>query len=180
LSLQTKWVLEVYVPTFSILCLFIVTGYITNESIQEIRFPTNAGSVNVFYLYGFASLNLLIDVASGYMFLRKGKKFAYTEQVEVNTNDILDIEKTEQPVMREQKVVNINMLAAFIHLGADSMRTASIFIAAIIATVTNIDSDLCDAWAAVVVSATILIMVIPLLNEIIKSATKLHLLHVIY
>ena len=109
------------------------------------------------------------------MFLRKGKKFAYTELVEANNNDMIDIDKTEQPIMREQKVVNINMLAAFSHLGADSMRTASIFIAAIIATVTNIDSDLCDAWAAVVVSATIVIMVIPLLSEIIKSARKLHL-----
>jgi Co/Zn/Cd efflux system component len=150
-----------------------------HESIQEIRFPSGDGTVNVFFLYGFASLNLIIDIASGYMFLRKGKKFAYTEQQEENSNphthnlDIKPNYKSEQSTTEAQKTININMLAAFSHLGADSMRTASIFIAAVIASVTDIDSNLCDAWAAIIVSITIFIMVVPLINFIIKSAIKL-------
>ena len=163
-------------PSFSIICLFCVTGYVTQEAIEEIRFPSNSGSVNVWFLYGFASLNLVIDIGSGYMFLRKGKKFAYTEHV-IEENDPSFLNhvsqiKSEEPIMVPKKVVNINMLAAFSHLGADSMRTASVFIAAVIASC-GVDSDLCDAWAAVVVSGTIVIMVIPLLSEIVKSAIKL-------
>jgi Co/Zn/Cd efflux system component len=156
-----------------------------HESIQEIKFPTNDGSVNVFFLYGFASFNLIIDVASGYMFLRKGKNFAYTEQIEqekVENGIIPDCNiiesgtnnKIEQPPLILQKTVKINMLAAFSHLGADSLRTASIFLAAVVASATDIDSDLCDAWAAIIVSATIFVMAVPLINYIIKSALKLH------
>lgn len=189
LSNKVKWVLEVYIPSFSVLCLFSVTGYVMNESIQEIRFPSNDDSVNVFFLYGFASFNLVIDIASGYMFLRKGKKFAYTEQLEqesvgnVVTDGIIENgttianmnnTKTDQPTLVLQKTLNINMLAAFSHLGADSLRTASIFLAAIVASATDIDSGLCDAWAAIIVSTTIFVMAVPLINCIIKSALKLY------
>ena len=153
-----------------------------HESIQEIRFPTNEGSVNVFFLYGFASFNLIIDVASTYMFLRKGKNFAYTEQssVEQGKDQAIDImpgnqvimPAIEQPIIL-QKTININMLAAFSHLGADSLRTASIFLAAIVASSTDIDSGLCDAWAAIIVSSTIFVMAAPLINYIIKAFIKL-------
>lgn len=161
-----------YVPLFSIICLFGVTAYITNEAVQEIRFPQNAGSVNVLFLYGYATLNLIIDIGSAYMFLRKGRSFAHIPHSEEDNNNFERI-KSEETVTAPKKVININMLAAFSHLGADSMRTMSVFVAAIVTSASNIDSDLCDAWAAVVVSITIVFAIIPLLYEIIKSAIKL-------
>lgn len=173
MSPRTKWVLQVYVPMFSIICLFGVTIYITQEAVQEIRFPQNQDSINVFYLYGYATLNLIIDIGSAYMFLRKGRSFAHTPHSEEEDNNNFERIKSEETVTAPKKVININMLAAFSHLGADSMRTMSVFIAAIVTSASNIDSDLCDAWAAVVVSISIVFAVIPLLYEIIKSAIKL-------
>jgi Co/Zn/Cd efflux system component len=64
------------------------------------------------------------------------------------------------------------MMSALTHVGGDTMRTASVFIAAVIATASNASSSLCDAWAAVVVSFTICCAVIPLINEIYKAARR--------
>ena len=62
------------------------------------------------------------------------------------------------------------MISALTHVGGDTMRTMSVFFAAVIATAGQ-PSSLCDAWAAIVVSFTICIAVIPLVNEIYKAAT---------
>jgi Co/Zn/Cd efflux system component len=74
-----------------------------------------------------------------------------------------DADKTEEPAAEHR---NLNMISAFTHVGGDTLRTISVFIAALIATVTNIPGYLCDAWAAVLVTVTIVIMVIPLCIEI--------------
>lgn len=66
---------------------------------------------------------------------------------------------------------NLNMLSAFTHVGSDTMRTLSVFVAAVIASTTGYSGNLCDAWAAVVVSVTIFAAVIPLCAEIYKAAT---------
>ena len=66
------------------------------------------------------------------------------------------------------------MISAMVHLGGDSFRTASVFIAAITASTTNIPIDLCDAWAAIGVSFSILLIVFPLCVEICKAAMLLH------
>lgn len=44
------------------------------------------------------------------------------------------------------------------------------FIAALITTVSGANGNLCDAWAAIVVSITIIFAVIPLCNEIYKAS----------
>lgn len=66
---------------------------------------------------------------------------------------------------------NLNMMSAFTHVGSDTMRTLSVFVAAVIASTTGYSGNLCDAWAAVVVSVTIFAAVIPLCAEIYKAAT---------
>ena len=51
--------------------------------------------------------------------------------------------------------LNVNMASAFTHVGADTMRTAAVFIAALVSTVTGASGSACDAWAAIVVSFSI-------------------------
>ena len=58
------------------------------------------------------------------------------------------------------------MLSAFTHVGSDTMRTLSVFVAAVMATAFNFSGSLCDAWAAVVVSITIVVFVLPLIKQI--------------
>ena len=68
---------------------------------------------------------------------------------------------------------NLNMMSAFTHVGGDTLRTSSVFVAAIIATAGGASGELCDAWAANVVTVTIIGMVIPLLQEIRNSSISL-------
>jgi len=51
--------------------------------------------------------------------------------------------------------LNVNMASAFTHVGADTMRTAAVFIAALVSTTTGASGSSCDAWAAIVVSLSI-------------------------
>lgn len=62
---------------------------------------------------------------------------------------------------------NVNMLGAFLHIFSDTLRTLAIFIAAMISSITNIPTALTDAYAAVIVAFSIILVSIPLLNEIV-------------
>lgn len=66
--------------------------------------------------------------------------------------------------------LNLNMCSALTHLGGDTLRTSSVFIAAVVAATSRADVNLCDAWAAVLVSATTVALVLPLIYHIGKAA----------
>jgi Co/Zn/Cd efflux system component len=65
---------------------------------------------------------------------------------------------------------NLNMLSAFSHVLGDTFRTLSTLLAAIVSTATGINGEICDAWAAIAVSITILILCVLLLWEIKDAA----------
>jgi Co/Zn/Cd efflux system component len=73
----------------------------------------------------------------------------------------------------KEKKKNVNMLSALVHVGCDTLRTLSVFIAAIVSSSTDIPGTLCDAWAAIIVTLTIFVMLIPLLIEIVRSVTRI-------
>jgi Co/Zn/Cd efflux system component len=69
---------------------------------------------------------------------------------------------------------NLNMMSAFTHLGGDTLRTLSVLLAAVISTVfPSIEGSKTDAWAAIVVSATIVVTVSPLIFSIHNTAQRL-------
>ena len=61
--------------------------------------------------------------------------------------------------------IDINMASALTHVGGDSMRTLAVFVSAVI-TSCGVNGTLCDAWATVAVTVSIVAMVIPLMKEI--------------
>jgi cation diffusion facilitator family transporter len=61
---------------------------------------------------------------------------------------------------------NFNMISAFTHVGGDTIRTFTVFIAAFVSSFTNIDTDIADSWAAIVCSVSIVSLVVPLILEI--------------
>jgi len=67
------------------------------------------------------------------------------------------------------KEVNLNMLSAFTHISADTLRTTTVFIAAAVSTSTGISPDIVDAYAAIVVTGIILCISFPLGHEIYKA-----------
>ena len=52
---------------------------------------------------------------------------------------------------------NLVMITAASHVGGDTIRTISVLVAALVASITGINADVCDAWAAIVASVTIVV-----------------------
>lgn len=68
---------------------------------------------------------------------------------------------------------NLNMLSAFTHVGGDTVRTISVLGAAGISSAFGIEAAVCDAWAAVAVSITIVAISLPLIIDIILAAQNI-------
>jgi len=83
-----------------------------------------------------------------------------------------DVTKENHSSGEGNSSANLNMLSAFTHVGGDILRTASVFIASMVATIGGVDPNTCDAYAAIVVSVTIVLAVIPLCMEIYKAALR--------
>lgn len=185
--------LQVYVPTFSVTALLGVTAYVTVGAVHDILYKPEDDDVNIYIMYGFAAANTVVDIISVYMFYRMGEaaffqdKHALTrdEQQGEASGGNYSVEegagRGDEDVVGEaapRSVVvgvekNLNMISAFTHVGGDSLRTVSIFVAAIVANVKLGAPYLCDAWAAVIVTVTIVLMVIPLINEIFKAYSRI-------
>ena len=165
--------LEVYIPSFSVCALIGVTGWITSDAIQVIISDERDDDVGVAFLYGFACANFLIDVICSGLFYLKRKDVLLSEPLilasERSTTLEIDEDKKQKEDMKQK--ANLNMISALTHVGGDTMRTVSVFIAAVISTAGQ-PSSLCDAWATIVVCFTICIAVIPLVKEIYKAATE--------
>lgn len=163
LTRKEKKILEIYIPSFSICALLGVTGYILSDAIDVIKHG-DKDDVNVFFLFGFASGNFLVDIISTYMFYWRGH--------EVLFSSVVSLERQSVELRHNSKsedvsyIPNLNMISALTHVGSDTLRTTSVFIAAIISQVGGFNAAICDAWAAVVVSFTILVAIIPLVKEI--------------
>lgn len=145
------------------------------DSIIELTDPDDGDDVNVIFLWAFASANMLVDIASSFMFYLKRKEVFTDRSPDGLEAPIADAPPTravsiadgDRPKSRTQSRVeeilikmappnlNVNMASAFTHVGADTMRTAAVFIAALISTVTGASGSACDAWAAIVVSFSI-------------------------
>ena len=170
LSTRAKYFLEVGVPTFSVCALLGVTGYITSDAVSVIMDGGDEDDVNVAFLYGFASANFVVDFVSTLMFYLK-RKHVFSDNLKIPLLVEIPDEK-DGNVEEEKKKSNLNMISAFTHVGGDTLRTISVFVAAVIATVTSASGSVCDAWAAVVVSITIIGCVTPLIYEIYKKSKE--------
>lgn len=172
-----RFVLEVVIPAISLCCLMIVTGYVTAEAIHVIRRPSeDHEDVNIYFLFGFSFINVFVDLLSSCMFFRNGEEdvfLSYRIKKRISSYNSLS-ESIEEAEKDENGTTNanLNMISAFTHLTGDSLRTFSVIIAALISLVAKIPSNICDAWAAIVVTITICFMAIPLLREIYKATTK--------
>lgn len=81
-------------------------------------------------------------------------------------------DKNQDSIAAEPKT-NLNMLSAYMHVLGDSFRTVSTFIAAFISTITGIDGDICDAWAALIAAITIVVLCVPVMKKIRNMVIEL-------
>ena len=175
-----------------------MTIYITIVALKVLRHPPAEDDLPVAYLYGFALLNLVIDIICGAFFYVRGKDVFYEPIVLlplISLEVSLDSEEEErefghleedldfsvrssvEPSQSGQDLSancngegpmrkNLNMLSAFTHVGGDTIRTLSVIAAASTHSIFGIDADICDAWAAVVVAGTIVLITCPLILDI--------------
>lgn len=170
MSHSTRRVLEVHIPAFSVIALLVITGYITSEAICIIRGGQEEEDVNVCFLWAFSVSNFIVDALSSFLFYLRGKDGLLPGH-EMNTPalDREAVDMVKRHPLASLPIPNLNMLSALTHVGGDTLRTISVFVAAAVSTGTGISGAMCDAWAMVVVSFTILLCVIPLCREIYKA-----------
>jgi Co/Zn/Cd efflux system component len=179
--IETKMILEVWVPTFSVCALLGVTAYVTVGAVHDIIYKPEDDDVDIYIMYGFAIGNTVVDVLSVYMFWLRGKQVFEQDRVQLANADSMENDDVEEGIAVNGTIntivtgteKNLNMISAFTHVGGDTLRTISIFIAAMCASFGAGAPYLCDAWAAVVVTVTIVAMVIPLINEICLAYSKI-------
>ena len=204
-NLFSRIVNEIGIPSFSVLCLLSVTIYITQDAIEVLKNPPEINDVPVEYMYGFALLNLVIDIVCGVFFYLRGREVFYEPLAPlplISLEISLDSEEEEREfghleedldltlkgtsstylknnqnysVDRPEGLMkkNLNMLSAFTHVGGDTVRTISVIGAAATSTILNIDADVCDAWAAVVVAVTIVLLTLPLIYDIFEASKNI-------
>eukprot|EP00039_Didymoeca_costata_P003638 m.68809 g.68809 ORF g.68809 m.68809 type:complete len:281 (-) comp12003_c0_seq1:81-923(-) len=166
--------LELFSPTFSILALIGTTVYILNEAINSLTGPeavcndtltrnmsTTVGSttstsdvddtcgddVNIMILWIFSSINLVIDIVNIVMF--------YVER------------------RRSPEKGNLNMLSALTHVAIDTLRTVSVMVAALLASVFGFDGDLADTYASIACSVLTFSSTLPLFKSIFHKWRRL-------
>ena len=197
---------EIAIPSFSVVCLLGVTGYISYDAILVLQHPPEVDDVPIAYLYGFATLNLLIDVMCAMLFYRRGREvfeeprtmlniptisletsvdseeefghldedldggYSYSSTGSVISNSSSSSSRNDETFVPAATKKNLNMMSAWTHVGGDTIRTISVLAAATVSMFSGIDGDICDAWAAIIVSLTILVMTVPLMIDIYTVA----------
>lgn len=197
LDIPKRMILEVYIPTLSVFSLISVTIWIAYDSIIELTSSNNDDdNVDLIFLYCFSGINFVIDIISSGLFYIKGKDVLFymsrkrfssgssnssiTSQSPTNpkltNHDPEETHYDDDGISNSSPLdpkTNVNMVSALTHVGADTLRSISVFVAALISTIGGYSSTLCDAWASVVVILTIFIALVPLINEIYKAYTLL-------
>jgi Co/Zn/Cd efflux system component len=162
LPLKIRWNIEVTIPFVGVSSLLAVSIWILNDAIIIITQPQESTNVDVIFLYGYASVNMVIDLICNYSFFRYGVRVFYNLLPKLNTPS-----NTEDHSNKVQ-IYNLNMWSAFTHMLGDTIRTIAVLIAALVSTFTNISGDISDAWASIVCTISIFIVVLPLLFHIYK------------
>jgi Co/Zn/Cd efflux system component len=86
-----------------------------------------------------------------------------------NTSSTSDGDIASKGSDNESVETNVNMMSAFTHISGDTLRTLATLIAAGISYHFHYDPGLCDAWAAIIVSATIIFSAAPLVYSISQT-----------
>lgn len=198
---RTRYLVDVVIPSVSVVALLAVTIFITVDAVLILMHPP-PDRLDVSYLYGYSLANFFVDIVCTCLFFLRRDVFHEKEivpQISLDTT-VLDDDKEfgyleadddddgigsedaflsgHAPVATRQAEVetkkNLNMMSAFAHVLGDTLRTMAMFVAAAVSTSTGIHSDLCDAWAAIAVSASILALCWPLVREIYKAAREIN------
>lgn len=187
--------LELVPPLMSVSILVIVTIIVLRNSIQTLILDTHREESeqtqpNLDVMVAFAAVNLLVDLFNVTCFARAKHLMGYNTSVQSETehqygevidddihsgsnND--DVESgTELEESEEDTRVNLNMCSAYTHVFADTIRSLTVIVASVTAEVSKlVTPEEADAAAAVIVSAIILLSLVPLFSGLIRTWREL-------
>jgi len=140
--------LTMIMPTISLTVLVYFTQDVVQESLGTLRQSekTDDGEVNGAIVLVFALFGLLFDIVSIVAFYRNRR--------------------------RGEGGAQVNMMTAFAHVAADFARSTTTLVESIIIALFPLDGVATDAWAALVVSAIILVGAVAAFIELLKDITK--------
>ena len=187
--------LELIPPLMSVSILIIVTTFVLRNAIQTLiidahRHESEQSRPNLMIMMVFSIVNLLIDVFNVTCFARAKHLMGYSTEEKAHTQqqydedidddlcagltDGNDESGTDPEETEEDERVNLNMCSAYTHVFADTLRSIAVIIASVIAQTTKIVTpEVADATAAVVVSAIILLSLVPLFSGLIRTWREL-------
>lgn len=181
--------IEVFIPGISVMALLGVTGWVCSDAVLRLLGHKDE-DVDVAFLYYFAGANLLVDIVCTWLFylrrqdvfLQPSKEKAHEEDeaIEQSAYDMDDVEivfaeysESDKSLVQggkegqtQLKAKNLNMISAFTHVGGDTLRSFTVLVAAVISSSFSIDASITDAIAAIVVSFTIVVAVMPLVYSL--------------
>ncbi|KAL7449410.1 hypothetical protein ACHAWC_001475, partial [Mediolabrus comicus] len=195
--------LELIPPLMSVTILIVVTVFVLRNSIHTLvldahRKQSEQSIPNLELMMAFSTTNLFIDVFNVTCFARAKHLMGYNTKEEPDTQQYGEViddglylgvndddssngsgsledddhEYSEQAEAEEK--VNLNMCSAYTHVFADTLRSIAVIIAAIIAYTSKIVTpEVADATAAVIVSAIILISLVPLFSGLVRTWREL-------
>lgn len=186
--------LELVPPLMSVTILIILTIIVLHNSIQKLildaqRDESEQTEPNLLIMMAFSSVNLVVDLFNVTCFARAKHLMGYntTEQsdIEQEYGEISDdklsvglnddcIESGMDSEETEEDKVNLNMCSAYTHVFADTVRSITVIVASIIAEVSQrVTPEEADAAAAVIVSAIILLSLVPLFSGLTRTWREL-------
>lgn len=187
--------LELVPPLMSVSILVIVTIFVLRKSIHTLILDTHRNESeqtrpNLELMMAFSTANLFLDVFNVTCFARAKHLMGYNTKEKSNKeqkygeltddylfsglNDDNDDSGTVPEEIEEDERVNLNMCSAYTHVFADTLRSIAVIIASIAAETSKIVTpEVADATAAVIVSAIILLSLVPLFSGLIRTWREL-------
>eukprot|EP00036_Acanthoecidae_sp_10tr_P009214 CAMPEP_0182920812 /NCGR_PEP_ID=MMETSP0105_2-20130417/3730_1 /TAXON_ID=81532 ORGANISM="Acanthoeca-like sp., Strain 10tr" /NCGR_SAMPLE_ID=MMETSP0105_2 /ASSEMBLY_ACC=CAM_ASM_000205 /LENGTH=363 /DNA_ID=CAMNT_0025058265 /DNA_START=283 /DNA_END=1374 /DNA_ORIENTATION=+ len=141
--------IDTIAPALSLAALVAVTIYITVDAARRLsdKSKEDSNDANAEVMWSFALVNLILDFGNIALFF-VGKSDSGRYYLSCNACNHLDL----------------NMMSAFVHVGADTMRSVAVLGAGIAADANAVSSDRADAIGAIVVSIAITLSCIPLIS----------------
>jgi len=101
MSAESTWLVDIGIPAISVAALLAVTLYISADAgrpnskliiceiiilfcaVKVLYHPPTSNDVDMYYLYGFSSANMVVDLVSAAAILNRGNNAFYEEKDEV-------------------------------------------------------------------------------------------------
>lgn len=141
--------IDTIAPAISLVALIGVTIYVTYGAAERLANQSEAdgNDADPTVMWAFALVNLVLDFVNIAMFF-VGKSDAGTYYFSCTVCNKLDL----------------NMMSAFAHVGADTLRSIAVLVAGIAADENYVSSDRADSIGAIVVSFAIALSCVPLVG----------------